>query len=120
MELRARVAQELIREYIVARSSSLLSCSTINHSTIAIASAVTETYTAFEGERYISSLANDPFSCDTYVPPGVIYIGEDHLGIRRLIFSSSKTVSDVDCVPGIWWKRFPVRQSGMVEFTSDV
>ncbi|EEU36051.1 uncharacterized protein NECHADRAFT_102079 [Fusarium vanettenii 77-13-4] len=120
MELRARIAQELVREYIVAKNSSLLGCSTFKPSTITIASEITETYTAFEGEQYISSLANDPSSCDTYVPPKVIYIGEDHLGIRKLVFSRSRTNPDVDYVPGIWWKPLLVRESGTVEFASDV
>lgn len=120
MELRARIAQELVREYIVTKNSSLLGCSTFKPSTITIASEITETYTAFEGEQYISSLANDPSSCDTYVPPKVIYIGEDHLGIRRLVFSRSRTNPDVDYVLGIWWKPLLVRESGTVEFASDV
>lgn len=117
MELRSNVAQHLIAEYAVAKNRSLLDYLAFEHS-VTLASAITERYATFEGERYVSSLTNEPEKFPK--PPRIMYVGEDHLGIRRLIFSDSMVAPQVDCVSGLWWKTLLVKESGTIEFASDV
>ncbi|KAH7127427.1 hypothetical protein EDB81DRAFT_846315 [Dactylonectria macrodidyma] len=106
MELREKIAGYLTREYAVAKNRPSLDCQAFEAS-VTVASAITKCYVTFEGERYLSSLANKPELDDTRVPPTVIYVGGDHLGPK------------VDCVPGVWWKAMPVQESGTLTFESD-
>lgn len=117
MELRSSVAQHLIPEYAVAKNRSLLNCQAFE-SSVTLASVITKGYSTFEGERYISLLTNEAEKLP--MPPKIIYVGEDHLGIRGLILSDSMVAPRVDCVPGVWWKAILVKESGIIEFASDV
>ncbi|EKJ73077.1 hypothetical protein FPSE_06690 [Fusarium pseudograminearum CS3096] len=81
MELRRYVAQRLSQEYAVAKKS----------------------------EKYLSSLAIATVLDAAYVMPKVIYIGEDHLGIRQVILSDSSTSPEIDCISGVWWKAILVQ-----------
>lgn len=75
-------------------------------------------YVYFEGEKYLSSLAIATVLDAAYVMPKVIYIGEDHLGIRQVILSDSSTSPEIDCISGVWWKAILV-QGTTLKFYSD-
>ncbi|RSL68637.1 hypothetical protein CEP54_002627 [Fusarium duplospermum] len=116
-ELRRAVAGHLIQEFVVAKNASLSLCDWAAVSNVSVASAITETYTTFEGQRYLHSIRNAPVSDDSWVTPEVIYVAEDHAGIRQVILANDFIkVSDV---PGVWWKSFSVYGSGTVGFHSD-
>jgi hypothetical protein len=51
----------------------------------------------------------------------VVYVSEDHRGIRKIVCSTSTNTPKAAYTPGIWWKALPIRQAdGIVEFHGDV
>ncbi|KAL2686774.1 hypothetical protein Neosp_004316 [[Neocosmospora] mangrovei] len=117
-ELRRAVARHLIQEFVVAKNTSQSLGDQVAVSNVSVASAITETYTTFEGQRYLKSVRNAPVSDESWVPPEMVHVAEDHAGIRQVILANDPiTVSDT---PGVWWKSFSVYKPGAsVHFHSD-
>lgn len=42
---------------------------------------------------------------------GTLYIGEDHIGIRKIIFSANEYPPPILFPPGLWWKTLPLMES---------
>ena len=78
-------------------------------------------FVSFEGQRYISSLTNvrcprageldsslelvfDPHSSG---PVGFVSLGQDHLGVRELLFSASDPPA-IEERQGVWWGTIPL------------
>ena len=83
-----------------------------------ISSDVWARHVEFEGVRYIAQLTNESgrelasFSL-VYMPtPGkradTLYVAEDYLGIRDILFASSPATPLVPYDPGVWWKRLKI------------
>ncbi|KAH7265818.1 hypothetical protein B0J15DRAFT_579711 [Fusarium solani] len=106
VELRRAVAGHPVQEFAVAKNASLSLGDRVAISNVSVASAITETYTTFKGQRYLKCIRNALVSDDSWVPPEVIYVAEDHASIRQVILANDfMTVSDVS---GVWRKSFSV------------
>jgi hypothetical protein len=106
VELRRAVAGHPVQEFAGAKNASLSLSDRVAISNVSVASAITETYTTFKGQRYLKCIRNAPVSDDSWVPPEVIYVAEDHASIRQVILANDFiTVSDVS---GVWRKSFSV------------
>lgn len=118
MELLEDVAQRLLREYAVVMNSSFASRNAFE-SSVTLALPMIGQYIHFQGERYLSSLTNATVRNTAYASPKVIYISEDHLGIRQVVLSDSSVSPIIPCVPGVWWKAILARGDTLT-FYSDV
>jgi hypothetical protein len=124
-ELRMRTAQYLVQEYSTVLVSSLpLAVEPIPYN-VEIYENIWAIYIEIDGIKYVNALT-------TYRPsaPGVnaqlvssslkaihkIYICEDHLGIRKLLFNAVDEYPAADAIPGVWWKMMPLptRRSHLV------
>lgn len=82
----------------------------------------------FEGIRYFQTLANEPtagasilFRAKQSKLVPTIYAGEDHLGIRSIIFRSAEEMTNVRETLGIWWTTVHSRGDfSQLNWTSDV
>lgn len=89
---------------------------------ISFSTKVWARYALFEGVRYISSLTNkqpteydpkvklafEPMSSPTDT---TIFLAENHLGVRELLFASSSKVPAIEEHPNIWWRSIVVPSS---------
>jgi hypothetical protein len=83
-----------------------------------ISSAVWARHVEFEGVRYIAQLTNEPgrqlasfslvYTPTRGKPADTLYVAEDYLGIRDILFASSPTTPLVPYDPGVWWKRLKI------------
>lgn len=76
-------------------------------------------YVDVQGIEYISSLTDHCssqsaerhkliFDSDLEQPVNVVYVGKDHLGIRRLVFDSVGHTPNVEIAPGVWWETLQI------------
>jgi hypothetical protein len=117
----SRLAVDLIRKRCAKRTSFT--------SSITISEKVYARHIRFEGISYVACLTNAPDD-DKDVPllePTLLtsidslHIASDHLGIRRLLFSSSSEKQTVEPEVGIWWKSVRLASLGnLIQFDSDV
>ncbi|KAL2017478.1 hypothetical protein VTK56DRAFT_2074 [Thermocarpiscus australiensis] len=121
LELCTYIAQYCLRSFAVIRAVASLE-STLAPSCISFSSKVWARYTLFEGERYISSLTNEqPTNDDPRVKlvfesmpdqtDTTIFLAEDHLGVRELLFASSSKTPAIKERPTIWWRSVVVPSS---------
>ena len=111
-ELCRIIAGFLVRECAVITAQELADQNSAANSAIDLSHDVYIRYVMIDGIRYIGSLRNSSRSAvepgeklllDAQVARNIrnIYIGEDHLGIRQVLFSSfSHDLS----TPGLWWR----------------
>lgn len=89
---------------------------------ISFSTKVWARHTLFEGLRYISSLTDrqptghDPkvklvFESMSDATDTTLFLAEDHLGVRELIFASSSEILTVEECPNIWWRSVVVPSS---------
>jgi hypothetical protein len=111
LELWENVGEYLLSEFAVANLQRLCK-SKQKSSSASISDAIWCRYINFEGIRYIAALANEPSGGDwelVFQPSGErivdVYTGENHLGITKLLFSTSCNSPVVEEVEGIWWRR---------------
>ncbi|KAJ4328448.1 hypothetical protein N0V84_001132 [Fusarium piperis] len=83
-------------------------------------------YVLFDGVAYVAELSNLRF------PKGVtailvprtskidtLYVAQDHLGIRRVMFGNSEKAPQVSPEPGLWWWASSFHPSGQLRSHSD-
>ena len=83
---------------------------------VSVSSNIWARYVKFEGVEYVAALANEPdkeFASLLHAEqPGktvdVVYVAEDHLGIRQLLFGNSTEAPSVKERSGIWWRPLPL------------
>ena len=115
-ELCRIIASFLVRECAVVTTQELVDKNSATDSVVDLSNDVYIRYVMIDGIRYIRSLRNSSRSAvepgeklllDAQVARNVrnIYIGEDHLGIRQILFSSFSFVSSRHDLgtPGLWW-----------------
>ncbi|KAI1207663.1 uncharacterized protein F4807DRAFT_434089 [Annulohypoxylon truncatum] len=121
-EIKSNIAQNLLREYAVVKARSCwVDAREFQKSTdlcINPSKTVWARYIEFEGVKYIASITNEPSDGhETLFKPSsssrvdYVYISEDHLGIRQMVFSPSQAPT-VPPLPGIWWRILPIPPSG--------
>ncbi|KPA35575.1 hypothetical protein FLAG1_11713 [Fusarium langsethiae] len=116
----SRLAVDLIRKRCAKRTSFT--------SSITTSEKVYARHISFEGISYVACLTNAPDD-DKDVPllePTLLtsidslHIASDHLGIRRLLFSSSSEKHTVEPEVGIWWKSVSLASLGdLIQFGGD-
>ncbi|KAJ3462347.1 hypothetical protein MRS44_007133 [Fusarium solani] len=118
-EVRANVAQHLLPEYAAARNISLGRLSD-SRSLVKVTTPIEASYVTFEGVPYLDTLTNKTELPNNWVPPRVLYVAYERLGIRKLIFSSSNDSPKVNSVPGVWWETLPLSgQNGALQCFHD-
>ncbi|KAH6880807.1 hypothetical protein B0T10DRAFT_143411 [Thelonectria olida] len=124
-ELRIRTAQGLVQEYSTALTSSLPFTDEPLPYNVGVYEDIWATYVEIDGIKYVSALTSQRHSAlsanaqllpSSTEPVQRIHICEDHLGIRKLVFSATDEYPVADPIPGVWWKTMPVptRRSGLV------
>lgn len=110
-ELRWRIAEQLLREYATARLSVFKSVDDGRAVEFSISAKVWARFVFVEGVRYITSLLNVPSSDEdlVYVPIpqraiDTLYVCEDQLGIRQVVFANSEETQRFSERPGVWWR----------------
>ena len=133
-ELCRMIAGFLIRECAVITAQALADQNSMNNCFVDLSRDVYTRYVMIDGIRYIGSLRNSSRSAvepgerlllDAQIARNIrnIHIGEDHLGIRQVQFSSSGNVSSWSDlrIPGLWWRQLSEpRGISMIETRSDV
>lgn len=114
LELWSIVAEYLL-SYFASANLQRLWNRTPEPSYANISKAIWCKYVEFEGIRYIASFSNEPSSNDwelifqpSDAPIADIFVGGNHLGITKLLFSSSYNSPDVTEAEGIWWRKVHV------------
>ncbi|KAM3541867.1 hypothetical protein ARSEF1564_005235 [Beauveria bassiana] len=82
------------------------------------------TQTCFEGYKYVKSLANEEPMCGILLreknadeAAATIYVAEDHLGVRKILFGESGKLAAEER-PGVWWRT--IRGDASILWESDV
>ncbi len=134
LELWLSVAEELIYECAISMAQILWQDRSSVDCEVDISRGVWVRYICIDGARYIADLSNTakPGSGSTEVLSlcnvseiNVLYSLEDHLGIRRLVFSSRKDEAELPSFRGnekgssLWWQTIPLG-SKELEAISDV
>lgn len=113
LELCDHIAQYSLRTFAVLRALASWETSQVPRSCrITLSPQIWARYTSFEGVRYLSSLSNqeppaDEIAVELVWKPGVIdtlFVAENHLGIRDVVFSSSSTAPAIKEQSGVWWR----------------
>lgn len=110
------ITQYCVREHAALNAQIQFLSKPSRNFDISTSAQIWASYVEFEGVDYIASLTNGAGHMSAsriYVPqPGhpcdTIYVAEDHLGIRQLLFCSSTEVPEVRKRPGIWWRTVSV------------
>ncbi|KAL7948771.1 hypothetical protein V8C42DRAFT_312291 [Trichoderma barbatum] len=114
LELWDTVAEDLLSYYASANLQRLwIPTSDTTHASIA--QDIWCKYIDFEGTRYIAALSNVPSDNDWKLifqplcdPVLYIFVGETHLGITQLLFSTSGNSPSANKADGIWWRTIHV------------
>ncbi|KAL9474210.1 hypothetical protein ACSS6W_008590 [Trichoderma asperelloides] len=117
LELWSIVAEYLLPYFASANLQRLWS-PTPEPSCANISRAIWCKYVDLEGSKYIAAFSNDPSSNNwelIFQPSGElivdIFVGGNHFGITKLLFSSSHNSPDVDEAEGIWWRKVHIEGS---------
>ena len=84
-------------------------------------------YVMFDGVAYVAELSNLRFPKGVTAVPvprtskiDTLYVAQDHLGIRRVMFGSSEEAPRASPEPGLWWWTSSFQQPGQLHSHSDV
>ncbi|KAJ4183009.1 hypothetical protein NW767_013689 [Fusarium falciforme] len=127
------ITEELVRECAATVTHELLQGCSLQalNSELNISLGVWARYTCIDGIRYVESLSNTGDSqsvlllgADKASAPELLYVLEDHLGIRQVVFASyehSLKLSALLCRPktDAWWRTIPIAGKKLI-FESDV
>ncbi|KAK3300334.1 uncharacterized protein B0H64DRAFT_380644 [Chaetomium fimeti] len=113
LELCDDIAQYSLRTFAVRRA--LESLEMPQHATSCLVSLSTRVwvrYTFVDGVRYLQSLTNEQPPDDSaavelaYDSNSVdtMFVAEDHLGVRNLLFTSSPQKPTIEERPNVWWR----------------
>lgn len=103
-EIWLQIAKLLVREYAVAttREAWLIRCS--SDCCVDISASIWARFVLIDGVNYIANLANTPvighgdqqiFDANELLSTEILYVSEDHLGIRQTLFAAAK--NSVSC-----------------------
>ncbi|KAM6516568.1 hypothetical protein FALCPG4_014750 [Fusarium falciforme] len=126
------ITEELVRECAATATDELLQGCSLQalNSELNISLGVWARYTCIDGIRYVESLSNTGDSqsvlllgADKASAPELLYVLEDHLGIRQVVFASyehSLKLSALLCRPktDAWWRTIPIAGKKLI-FESD-
>ncbi|EWZ77515.1 hypothetical protein FOQG_16824 [Fusarium oxysporum f. sp. raphani 54005] len=116
-ELRREIAQYLLQDDAARTNILGLTCKKPFQSSFTVRAPFRGNYVTYEGEVYFRSLINEPQRTDDWLAPLAVYVAEDHRGVKRLIWSRYEEPPTVSCIPGVFWKGLPIRNSeGLMEF----
>ncbi|KAH6853716.1 hypothetical protein B0I37DRAFT_400838 [Chaetomium sp. MPI-CAGE-AT-0009] len=112
LELCDIIAQYSLRKFAVHRALALLKFQHSASCYVSLSTRVWVRYTIFEGVRYIQSLTNEQPPDDSSAvelvydlnPIDTMFVAEDHLGVRNLIFASSSEKPTVEEQSNVWWR----------------
>lgn len=117
LEICYQISKYLIREHSVQLARDAWSRPQESISKYSTSRKIWAGYVSIEGRRYICALSSEKQgSCsELFLTPrgngglGTMYIAEDHLGIRKVLFNHSADYESlpapvVDAAPGIWWR----------------
>lgn len=120
-ELRREIAQYLLQDDAARTNILGLTCKKPFQSSFTVRAPFRGNYVTYEGEVYFRSLINEPQRTDDWLAPLAVYVAEDHRGVKRLIWSRYEEPPTVSCIPGVFWKGLPIRNSeGLMEFYTNV
>lgn len=113
-ELRLQIAEQMLREYCVARLSALPPLDNSREHEISISVKVWARFVVFEGVSYIASLSNcQVYDTDRLVHNPTpqqadysIYLRQDHLGILQVILNPFEKPLVSSKRRGTWWTSF--------------
>ncbi|KAI0424963.1 hypothetical protein F5Y09DRAFT_322920 [Xylaria sp. FL1042] len=104
------VAQYCVREYALQISTKFCQDNLAADFRIELSKPIWARYASLDGVPYIVSLANEPSSGDVVplsrpdTPIQVVYVAEDHLGVREVHFASPLGKTPDRPKPGLWWR----------------
>lgn len=127
------ITEELVRECAATATHELLQGRDLQalDSELNISLGVWARYTSIDGIRYVESLSNTEdsqsvllLSADRASAPELLYISENHLGIRQVVFASYEhaiKLSALLCKPktDAWWRTIPITGKKLI-IESDV
>lgn len=130
LELCNQISVYLVGEYSLILAENLWRKHPSTSTRFGVTSTLYVTYTYLEGNVYIATLTNAPQTTDrhilydpsTHPPANLIYIQEDHLGIRKVVFASLKDAPpNAQRSPGLWWHTLVIPEQDCIFTTkSDV
>lgn len=119
LEVCLQISKNIFREHSVQLARDAWSQPRAGIWEFATIESIYASYVNIEGRRYLRSLSNKQEGDCTQlfhqgrsgVFLGTMYVAEDHLGIRRVMFDHSAKHEScpapvVDVAPGIWWRTF--------------
>lgn len=108
---KSHAAQSILRRRRELKSGHITGRSAVNE--VDVYKDIWVTYTSFEGIKYIQTLANERGpeksillrKAESTENEITMYVAEDHLGIRDLLFSDSlNNIPAVQEHEGVWWR----------------
>ncbi|PCD21352.1 hypothetical protein AU210_016318 [Fusarium oxysporum f. sp. radicis-cucumerinum] len=79
------------------------------------------TKTLFVLTKLAGSLINELERKERWPVPTTVYMAKDYRGVRNLIWTGPGDPPSIRCIPGVFWKALPIRNSkGLMEFSSNI
>ncbi|KAK1253287.1 hypothetical protein MKX07_001364 [Trichoderma sp. CBMAI-0711] len=114
LELWNQIAQHLLPLYATANARSLWKHS--EPEPVCMARDIWCEHVESEGIRYVARLSNTPSNGGEliYRPSGeamkYIFTGENHLGVMKVLISTTSDIPQIGEVPGMWWGRVHIEE----------
>jgi hypothetical protein len=125
VELRLMVARHLVRPCAVSTIEALWAVRQSFDCCVDTSKSVWASYVHIDGIRYVAALSNEPgldfrrvLDADRVPRVGTVYILEDHLGIRQLVFAAFgervELPSFGHAKQALWWRALPTYPKQLV------
>lgn len=104
------VACYCVREYALQTSTKFFQNNSAADFRIELSKPVRARYASLDGVSYIVSLANEPSSGNVVpislsgAPIRAVFVAEDHLGVREVLFTGPSGMVQGHPRPGLWWR----------------
>ncbi|KUI59960.1 hypothetical protein VP1G_07184 [Cytospora mali] len=126
VELGDQIAQFCLRELAITYATLSLRGSHSSDSCVNISSnKLWLHYTLFEGSKYVASITSqqhdDHGKAVLLSTPGasILYVAEDHLGIKDLLFAAPTDARISQEQPNIWWRTLELKSSLQLQSRTD-
>ncbi|KAI1265215.1 hypothetical protein F5Y18DRAFT_417326 [Xylariaceae sp. FL1019] len=114
-EICDEIARYCLRSYASRRVIAFCQKNTTVDSRIDLSKPVWTRYAVLDGLSYLVSLTNEPIpgsamlAMPTTISAQMIYVGEDHLGVREVHFVGSLEQVPARFTQGLWWRTVQVQ-----------